>query len=185
MREDAQYEMHDVPRDKILKENGELFVELDVQKSRVEKVNKKQIITNETLDPNTGLRSRKNSVLRKDGSVVEVTTINKHGVNEDLLPIFPSGRMASNAQEFAGKNFKLKPELAAKYGEDVPFTKDGYPDFEAVMIRNRMEIKEVEIEMSGDSPTDIRAANKKMFDKSTTDKKVQIGFEDYTWHHPS
>ena len=46
-----------------------------------------------------------------------------------------------------------------------------------------MEIKEFELQMSGDSPTDIRAANKETFGKSTTDKKVQIEFEDYTWHH--
>lgn len=183
MREDSQYELHDVSKDKILKQDGELFVEIDGQKFKVEKVSKKQIIANETLDPSTGLRSRKNTVIRKDGSMVEVTTINKHGVNEDLLPIFPSGKMASNAQEFAGKNFKLKPELAAKYGENVPFTKDGFVDFEEVMIRNDIEIIEVKIEMSGDSQKDIRAANKAYFKKSTTDKKAQVGYENYTWHH--
>lgn len=183
MREDGEHELHDIPKDKISTHKGETFAEINGQKVKVEKVNNKQIITNETLDPNTGLTSRKNTVVRKDGSTVEVTTINKHGVNEDLLPIFPSGRMASNAQEFAGKNFKLSPELAAKYGEDVPFTKDGFPDFEEVMNRKGLEIKEVEIQMSGDSPTDIRAANKEAFGKSATDKKVQIGFEDYTWHH--
>lgn len=46
-----------------------------------------------------------------------------------------------------------------------------------------MSNKQVEIEMSGDSPTDIRAANKEYFKRSSTDKKVQTGYEDYTWHH--
>ena len=37
--------------------------------------------------------------------------------------------------------------------------------------------------MSGDSAKDIRAANKEAFGRSSSDKSVQTGFEDYTWHH--
>ena len=37
--------------------------------------------------------------------------------------------------------------------------------------------------MSGYSPSDIRVVNKEYFKRSSTNKKVQTDYEDYTWHH--
>jgi hypothetical protein len=115
---------------------------------------------------------------------VDTKHINKHGVQEDLVHQFPSGK-PTNASKYAGKEMPLSDELKNKYDfESVSFTPEGYPDFEKMMRDNDIKMykpdQPVKIKMSGDSDLDIAEAN---FQTTGFRTKKPEGFEDYTWHH--
>jgi hypothetical protein len=191
-RQDAdgndQVELHDIRsgdanRTVVKNTDGTHTVTIDGQSFDAVKVPNKKVTRTDTLDPTSNLSSRKRQVTNADGTKTDVVYYNQHGVNEDLIPVFPNRKVPSNARKYAGRDYPLEGSLKTKYGDGVPYTKDGFPDFEAVLRRKRIKSKKVEIEMSGDSAADIRAANKEAFGRSTTDKSVQTGFENYTWHH--
>lgn len=84
--------------------------------------------------------------------------------------------------DYAGKTFELKdPELAAKYPDGVPFTKDGFPDFSAYAKDTvRFELPsssalKADTCLTGNNAHDFKLANQMMGYKETP--------AGYTWHH--
>jgi A nuclease of the HNH/ENDO VII superfamily with conserved WHH len=120
-----------------------------------------------------------------DGVEYDVEYVNRHGVVEDELVAFPDGetggtRFGSNAKKYAGKDMPLPDELASKYGNSIPFTEEGFADFETVMVDNDIEhIKLERFPMSGDSAADIREANRMLHDRTAYPPQ----WSDYIWHH--
>lgn len=122
----------------------------------------------------------KKVVTLDNGNKVNVDYYNRHRVREDLIDTFPSGK-PKNAREFAGKEMPLPAHLSSKYGDSIPFTESGYPDFERIMKDNNIDTMTIDnFSMSGNSSLDIANANEVIHGYCS---KNPVGFEDYTWHH--